>query len=81
MFSPSLRYRRPKCSTSIGPTLQTANLAMKHNPNEAQIWQYFRSLVDKNGPLPDPATGVKSKCWLWLGSVTDRRYDRIKIWR
>jgi hypothetical protein len=28
--------------------------------------------------LPDPATGVKSKCWLWLGSVTDQGYGRFK---
>ena len=34
--------------------------------------------MDKNGPLPDPATGVKSKCWLWLGSVTDQGYGRFK---
>jgi hypothetical protein len=34
--------------------------------------------VDKNGLLPDPATGVKSKCWLWLGSVTDQGYGRFE---
>jgi hypothetical protein len=51
---------------------------VKHNPTEADIRQYFWSLVDKNGPLPDPATGVKSKCWLWLGSVTDQGYGRFK---
>jgi hypothetical protein len=33
--------------------------------------------VDKDGPLPDPATGVKSKCWLWLGSVSDQGYGRF----
>jgi hypothetical protein len=51
---------------------------MKQNPTEADISEYFWSLVDKNGPLPDPATGVKSKCWLWLGSVMDQGYGRFK---
>jgi hypothetical protein len=51
---------------------------VKHKPTDADIRQYFWSLVDKNGPLPDPATGVKSKCWLWLGSVTDQGYGRFK---
>jgi hypothetical protein len=37
--------------------------------------------VDKNGPLPDPATGVKSKCWLWLGSVSDQGYGRFRAGR
>jgi hypothetical protein len=50
-----------------------------HNPIEADIREYFWLLVDKNGPLPDPATGVKSKCWLWLGSVTDQGYGRFKV--
>ena len=51
---------------------------MKHNPTEEDVRQYFWSLVDKNSPLPDPATGVKSKCWLWLGSLTDQGYGRFK---
>ena len=25
-----------------------------------------------------PATGIKSKCWLWLGSVTDQGHGRFK---
>ena len=54
------------------------NVAVKHNPTEADIREYFWSLVDKNGLLPDPATGIKSKCWLWLGSVTDQGYGRFK---
>jgi hypothetical protein len=54
------------------------NVAVRHNPTEADIRKYFWSLVDKNGPVPDPATGVKSKCWLWLGSVTDQGYGRFK---
>jgi hypothetical protein len=61
---------------------------VKHDPIETDIREYFWSLVDKNGSLPDPATGVKSKCWLWLGSVTDQGYGRFKaggktylIWR
>jgi hypothetical protein len=53
-------------------------LAVRHNSTEAHIRDYFWSLVDKNGPLPDPATGVKSKCWLRLGSVTDQGYGRFK---
>jgi hypothetical protein len=51
---------------------------VKHKPAEIEIRKYFWSLVDKNGPLPDPATGVKSKCWLWLGSVSDQGYGRFK---
>jgi hypothetical protein len=51
---------------------------VKHNPTELEIREYFWSLVDKNGPLPDPATGVKSRCWLWRGSVTDQGYGRFK---
>ena len=51
---------------------------MRHNPTEADIRQYFWSLVDKNGPLPDPTTGVKSKCCFWRGSVTDQGYGRFK---
>jgi hypothetical protein len=51
---------------------------VKHKPTDADIRLYFWSLVDKNGPLPDPATGVKSKCWLWLGSITDQGYGRFK---
>src|ERR1700733_3505618 len=54
------------------------NDAVRRNPTEADIREYFWSLVDKNAPLPDPATGVKSKCWLWLGSVTDQGYGRFK---
>jgi hypothetical protein len=52
--------------------------AVKHSPTEADIRAHFWSLVDKSGPLPDPATGIKSKCWLWLGSVTDQGYGRFK---
>jgi hypothetical protein len=51
---------------------------VKHNPTEADIRQYFWSLVDKNGPLPAPETSIKSKCWLWRGSVTDQGYGRLK---
>src|ERR1700691_4633054 len=36
------------------------NVAVRHDPTGADIRKYFWSLVDKNGPLPDPATGVKS---------------------
>jgi hypothetical protein len=51
---------------------------VRHTPAETDVRDYFWSLVDKNGPLPDPATGIKSKCWLWLGSVTDQGYGRFK---
>jgi hypothetical protein len=57
------------------------NVAVKHNPTEGDIREYFWSLVDKNGPLPDPASGVKSKCWLWLGSVSDQGYGRFRAGR
>jgi hypothetical protein len=53
-------------------------MAVKHNPTETDIREYFWTLVDKSGPLPDPATRVRSKCWLWLGSVTDQGYGRFK---
>jgi hypothetical protein len=51
---------------------------VKHSRTETDIREYFWSLVNKNGPLPDPATGVRSKCWLWLGSVTDQGFGRFK---
>jgi hypothetical protein len=51
---------------------------VKHNPTEPDIRDHFWSLVDKNGPMPDQATGVKSKCWLWRGSVTDQGYGRFR---
>jgi hypothetical protein len=51
---------------------------VKHNHTQSDIRAYFWSLVDKNGPVPAPTTGVKSKCWLWLGSVTDQGYGRFK---
>jgi len=52
---------------------------VKHDSTETDIREYFWSLVDKNGTLPDPATGVKSKCWLWLGSGTDQGYGRFNV--
>jgi hypothetical protein len=51
---------------------------VKHNPTEADVLERFWSLVDKDGPLPDPSTGVRSKCWLWLGSLTGEGYGRFK---
>jgi hypothetical protein len=51
---------------------------VRHHPTKTDIRDYFWSLVDKNGPLPAPATGVKSKCWRWLGSVSDQGYGRFK---
>jgi hypothetical protein len=52
-------------------------VAVKHHPTEEDVREYFWSLVDKNGPLPDPATRVKSRCWLWLGSVNPEGYGRF----
>jgi Sigma-70, region 4 len=52
---------------------------VKRKPTEGEVLDHFWSYVDKNGPLPDPSTGVKSRCWLWLGSVTDQGYGRYKI--
>jgi hypothetical protein len=34
---------------------------VRHNPTETDIREYFWPLVDKNGPLPDPATGSSTK--------------------
>jgi hypothetical protein len=51
---------------------------VRPNPNETDIREYFWSLVDKNGPLPDRATGIKSKCRFWRGSVTDQGYGRFR---
>jgi hypothetical protein len=52
---------------------------VNRNPTADDISDYFWSRVDKDGPLPDRASGVKSRCWLWLGSVTDQGYGRFKI--
>jgi hypothetical protein len=51
---------------------------VRHRNAKTEIQEYFWSLVDKNGPLPDPRTGARSKCWLWLGSVTDQGFGRFK---
>jgi hypothetical protein len=51
---------------------------MKCLPTDAELIDYFWNLVDKNGPLPEKSTGVKSRCWLWLGSVTTNGYGRFK---
>src|ERR1700689_5489924 len=65
--------RRPSTYQSVtAGSSRCDNVAVRHNPIEADIREYFWLLVDKNGPLPDPATGLKSKCRLWLGSVTDQ---------
>jgi DNA-binding transcriptional regulator YiaG len=45
---------------------------------DPELIAYFWSLIDKNGPLPDPSTGVKSRCWLWIGSVRQDGYGRFK---
>jgi hypothetical protein len=51
---------------------------VKHKLKRADICRYFWSFVDKNGPMPKLTTGVRSKCWLWCGSVTDEGYGRFK---
>jgi hypothetical protein len=51
---------------------------VRYSSTETAIREYFWSLVDKNGPLPAPGTGARSKCWLWLGSVTDQGFGRFK---
>jgi hypothetical protein len=65
-------------SRSIAGRRDCHNVWVKQKPTEADIREHFWSLVDKDGPLPDPPTGVRSKCWLWLGSVTDEGYGRFK---
>jgi hypothetical protein len=51
---------------------------MKRLTTDAELIDCFWSLVDKNGPLPEKSTGVKSRCWPWLGSVTTNGYGRFK---
>jgi hypothetical protein len=68
----------PRPTTRVQRSTRCHNVAVRHSSTEDDIRQYFWSLVDKNGPLPDPATGVRTKCWLWLGSVTDQGYGRFK---
>jgi hypothetical protein len=43
------------------------------------LTDYFWSLVDKNGPLPGNSTGVKSRCWLWIGSSRQDGYGRFNF--
>jgi hypothetical protein len=49
---------------------------MRHNPTGADIPEYFWSLVDKNGPVPDPATGsqIEVLALAWFG----QGYGRFK---
>jgi MarR family len=77
MFCPSYVARRAKVF-HVHQLIIRNVAAVKHNPTQANIREYFWSLVDRDGPLPDAATGLKSKCWLWLGSVTDQGYGRFK---
>jgi hypothetical protein len=51
---------------------------MKRLSTDAGLIDYFWSLVDKSGPLPEKSTGVKSRCWLWIGSVRQDGYGRFK---
>jgi hypothetical protein len=47
---------------------------MKRLPTDTGLIDYFWTLVDKNGPLPEKSTGVKSRCWLWIGSIRQDGY-------
>jgi hypothetical protein len=51
---------------------------MKRLPTDNKLIDYFWSLVDKNGPLPEKSTGVKTCCWLWIGSQREDGYGRFK---
>jgi hypothetical protein len=64
---PSPRFRSSNCH----------NVALKHNPTETDVRDYFCPSWTRTA-LARPGTGVKSKCWLWLGSVTDQGYGRFK---
>jgi hypothetical protein len=55
------------------------NVAVRHNPTVAGIRKRFWSLVNKDGPLADPSTGVKSRFWLWRGSTNDQSYGRFWV--
>jgi hypothetical protein len=52
---------------------------MKRLTTDPGLIDYFWSLVDKNGPLPEKSTGVKSRCWLWIGSIRQDGYGRFKF--
>jgi hypothetical protein len=45
---------------------------------DMEFVSFFWSLIDKSGPPPDPTSGIKSRCWLWCGSITDNGYGRFK---
>jgi hypothetical protein len=51
------------------------------SPFDPQLIEYFWSLVNKSGPLPDPSTGIKSRCWLWTGSQAESGYGRFRYKR
>jgi hypothetical protein len=52
---------------------------MKRLTTDTGLTDYFWSLVDKNGPLPEKSTGVKSHCWLWIGSIRQDGYGRFNF--
>jgi hypothetical protein len=54
---------------------------MKRLTTDADLIECFWSLVDKNGPLPEKSTGVKSRCWLWTGSIRRDGYGRFRFER
>ncbi len=46
---------------------------LKRTPLAVRFWKH----VNKDGPLPDFAPHL-GKCWLWLGSKSDRGYGLIQ---
>jgi hypothetical protein len=54
---------------------------MKRLTTDTGLIDYFWSLVDKHGPSPEKSTGVKSRCWLWMGSIRQDGYGRFKFER
>ena len=57
---------------------QEAKLCGGFQPRTVQ--DRFWAKVDKDGPLPDPDTGIGTCCWLWLGSKgNERGYGELSI--
>jgi hypothetical protein len=52
---------------------------MKSLTTDAELIDYFWSMVNKNGPLPEKSTGVKFRCWLWIGSIRQDGYGRFNF--
>ena len=52
--------------------------SVKGTVPDSDVHDIFWSLVYRHGPLPNPSTGLKSRCWIWTGGVTDQGYGRFK---